>query len=149
VKVRFIQGLSLVCLAGTLLAAVSMAGPPPPGVSDTPLERGLVAIFALAVGFGFAGGMLYYGRVYVARVTYDVRERRFLLTTLGPPPRHLTCTEADLGGQAEYHEGHFETGRQVVNAPWYTLRLPGLRPLILDPQGEVEDAELWERLTQA
>ena len=97
-------------------------------------------------GAALFGGMLVYARCYVVSIEADddagaLRVRTLRL--LGTRERVYAAGELRPG---TYHHGKLRM-RHTVNAPWFTLHVPGRRvPLIVDAQGSFPDPVLLQRL---
>jgi len=109
--------------------------------------RLLFGIVFLAMGGGVAVGSLLYGPCYVSRVEVD-REAGLARFTVTGFVRgwSITVRPEDIVS-ARDHDGHYDSGRTIVNAPWTTVRLRGRRlPLIVDQQVAYEDIEALHQL---
>ncbi len=144
-SVYAVTALSVLC-AGLALATGWYVGnhfglSPADGGVLRPLWQRVAFGSALAsVGCAFAGGMLLYLRLYIARLRIVERDGEGRTVTLEAamafPGLRVPLSEAELMGTGD-HAGRSSHFRGVsVNAPWTSLRLRGRRlPLILDAQG--------------
>ena len=129
----------MIAFAGVMfsLALLQPAGPPPPEV-ESPLAGLLARLFAGVVGLAAPAAMLVYGRCYIAAVDDFNGDAVIEHIGLFGRSRRIIRPE-DLRGTC-FQDGQYQAGGLVVNAPWHTVRLHGLRlPLILDVQGKVLD----------
>ena len=138
-------GVALAAMGLSALTGYGFEGDPE-GLPSLP-ARILGGGFFLAMGLGIAVGSLLYGPCYVSRVEVD-REAglaRFSVTGF-VRGWSITVRPEDIVS-ARDHDGHYDSGRTVVNAPWTTVRLRGRRlPLIVDQQVAYEDFEALHQL---
>ena len=117
------------------------------GPAGSLIVRLLVGLMLLAMGAGVAVGSCLYGPCYVSRIQVD-REAglaRFSVTGF-VRGWSITVRPEDIVS-ARHHDGYYDSGRSVVNAPWTTVRLRGRRlPLIVDEQAVYEDYEALHKL---
>lgn len=88
-------------------------------------------------GLAAAAAMWGYARCYVAALWLDETTDRVAIDLAGAwRGRRLLVPRLQISS-ATYHDGVFDSGRQQVRAPWYTLRIDGQRwPLVLDAAGQ-------------
>jgi hypothetical protein len=147
VMVRFVQGLLvLVFTPGLLWGAWALAVVSDPSLS--PLARYALVAGALALAAASSIGMVVYGWCYVTSATWDPRAGACHITLAGLfVPARLTVAAGERG---RYHAGRSNAAEIQVNAPWYSVRIPGRRlPLILDLQGEFLHPDLVDRVLLA
>jgi hypothetical protein len=145
--VRFVQALLvLIATPGLLWAAWALLTIPDPSLS--PAARYALVAGVLAFAAATSLGMVVYGWCYVMSATWDPRAGACHLKLAGLfIPIRLTITDAEGG---RYHAGQSHVSPIEVNAPWYSIRVPGRRlPLILDLQGEFLHPELVDRVLLA
>lgn len=148
VKVRAIQVMSLVSAPLALWGGYEVfrtygLHPTEGGVLAPLAQRLAVGGFIALIGVGFLAGMIVYGRCYVMSAAVDRERGRVLLTLAGfLVPVRKEVAEADLLA-SRHSDGVLFTGKQLVAAPWSSLRVRGRPlPLIVDEQGEFLDQEL-------
>jgi hypothetical protein len=139
-------GMGLLWVSWLFLAGPSYEDGGPGG----PLAmRILFGLLFLAMGIGITIGSCIYGPCYVSRVQVDREEGLVRFSVAGfVRGWSLTVRPEDIVS-ARDHDGYYDSGRSVVNAPWTTVRLRGRRlPLIVDQQVAFEDyAALHKLLT--
>lgn len=163
IKVRLMMFLTLLCAIGGVWWGIDLArtyglSPGDGGVLKPLSTRLVVGAIVALLGIGFAAGMWFYGRCYVAKVELDTDANLIYLYTvtfLGNSrhrydlkeieglvsPKSSVINAANLLG---------EVRGLSVNAPWQNIRIAGKRlPLILDEQGEVTDPEMLKALFSA
>jgi len=137
-------GLGLLWVGWFFLTGPSYEHGGPAGSDATRL---LVGMMLLAMGAGVAAGSCIYGACYVSRVEVD-REAglaRFSVTGF-VHGWSITVRPEDIVS-ARHHDGYYDSGRTVVNAPWTTVRLRGRRlPLIVDQRVAFEDFTALHKL---
>jgi hypothetical protein len=140
-RVGFVLALSVVAAVAGVWAGVDLGQTyglrPADGGVLKPLPIRLAwAVGLSALGVGFFGGMVVYGRCYVTRLARDAEAGVLHVRTL--LGRARTIPTADLL-RGDYRAGR-SGGRIAVNAPWLSLRVRGRRlPYVLDLQGEIPD----------
>jgi hypothetical protein len=137
----FLQAFAVLCF---WLAFLEPAVLPPPEV-ETAAERLFASAFAITAGLVASLGILVYGRCYIGRLEVE-DDGTLRIRTVGPigSPEHVLQPDDIVSGV--YRDGYLRANGQTVNAPWFTVRLRGRRlPLILDPQGDVLDADRTEQ----
>jgi hypothetical protein len=137
----FLQAFAVLCF---WLAFLEPDVLPPPEV-ETAAERLFASAFAITAGLASSLGILLYGRCYIGRVEVE-DDGTLHIRTVGAfgSPEHVLQPDDIIPGR--FHDGRFETFRHSVDAPWFTVRVRGRRlPLILDPQGDVLDADRTEQ----
>jgi hypothetical protein len=98
----------------------------------------------LAGGIAVLLAALIYGTRYVTRLERHGEDLE--VTTLGWPLARRFRVAAATAVVGSRHEGRVH-GRQAVDAPWRTLRLPGYRiPFILDLQAPILDEPALARI---
>jgi hypothetical protein len=113
---------------------------------------GLGMLFGLVFllgGLGIAIGSWLYGPAYVSRIEVDREEDRVRFSVAGwVRGRSFTVHPEDVVS-GRYHDGHYDSGRTMVNAPWTTVRVRGRRlPLIVDERAAYADWWAVDRLTR-
>lgn len=141
VKVRFVQLLCILAVPAALWGAHDAAFNPADilnsagGVVPWPVRYGTAA-FLYVVGIGAGVGGIVYGWCYVTRAVWDPVAERCRLTLAGfMVPAHLDVPDASEP-RWTYGRGTSRAGDISVNAPYYSVRIPGRRlPLLVDCQG--------------
>jgi hypothetical protein len=141
VKVRFVQLLCILAVPVALWGAHDAAFNPAEILSrhgdvvPWPIRYGTAA-FLYVVGIGAGVGGIVYGWCYVTRAVWDPVAEQCRLRLAGfMIPVHRDVPEATEPRWA-YAAGFSRAGNTVVNAPYYSVRLPGRRlPLLVDCQG--------------
>jgi hypothetical protein len=105
------------------------------------------AAFLFVIGAGGAIGIIVYGWCYVTRAVWDPEAGRRRLTLLGFfVPVRVEIPPADEPRYRHSH-GFSRAGGIIVNAPYYSIRLPGRRlPFIVDLQGEFRHGDLFHQV---
>lgn len=151
-RVRFAQVLAFLLAPVALWGAHDAAFNP----ADILSRRGEVVSWAVRYGtaallfvvaLGGAIGMVVYGWCYVTHAVWDPEAGECHLTLAGFfVPVHVTVPPA---GEPRYlrRDGFSRGGGVVVNAPYYSFRIPGRRlPFIVDLQGEFRYGDLFHRV---
>lgn len=121
-------GVALAGMGGYLLLPGTYQGGDAPG----PLGS-LFALAFLLGGIGIAIGCWLYGPAYVNRIEIDRAQQLARFTVLGWVRGWSFTVRPDDIVSGRHHEGHLDTGRHRVHAPWTTVRIRGRRlPLIVD-----------------
>lgn len=104
-------------------------------VVSWPVRYGTAA-FLFVAGIGAGVGGIVYGWCYVTRAVWDPVAERCRLTLAGfMVPAHLDVPAA-TEPRWSYGRGTSRAGDITVNAPYYSIRIPGRRlPLLVDCQG--------------
>jgi hypothetical protein len=93
-------------------------------------------LFGLAFllgGIAIAIGGWLYGPAYVTRIEVDREQQLARFSILGWIRGWSFTVPVDDIVSGRHHEGHLNTGRHRVNAPWTTVRIRGRRlPMIVD-----------------
>jgi hypothetical protein len=151
-KVWFVLFVCLLTGGGMMWAGGYMLGHyglmPGDGGVLKPLSTRLLVGGVMAVpGAALIAAIVVYLRCYVTRIEVDDAGSGFRVTVAGRPgPRTLMIGAGDVV-RARYNDGIAHAGGVRVNAPWYSLRLPGRRlPLIIDMQGDFLDDGAVDRL---
>jgi hypothetical protein len=136
-KVRALMLLSIACLLGGAWWWWSSAPIPCGDSSDGP-----AALIMIAFGAAFAAGMWVYGRCYAAHIDFEPTRRQLHVRTVRFWGSTLRLVDvSDIQGY-QVHDGRVYV-RDVVDAPWVSVRLRGRRlPLLIDAQGKVLDPKL-------
>lgn len=152
VKVRFVQVLGLLIAAVALWSAHDTAFSPADILSrrgevvSWPVRYGTAALL-LVVGVGGAIGVVVYGWCYVTCVVWDPEAGECRLTLAGFfVPVHAAVPSAR---EPRYlrRDGFSRGGEITVNAPYYSVRVPGRRlPFIVDRHGEFPYRHLFHRV---
>lgn len=145
VMVRVVQAALVLIATPALVWGAWWLWASPPDGSMPASTQYAVAVFLLLLSLGTSVGMIVYGWCYIMSATWDPAAGACHLTLAGLfLPTRLTVTRAELG---RFHEGRSDVSHVSVNAPWYSIRVPGRRlSLILDLQGEFLEPELVNRL---
>lgn len=159
-KVRFMMFFSLVCAAGCLWWGISLFQTyglaPGDGGILAPLPVRLAwGVGVSLIGIIFAAMMGLYGKMYVARTSYNSLAQQLNLETIGLFGFEVhELPLADMIG-SRYQEGWIRIGPITISlsaltsvyAPWQSLRFAGRRlPFLLDLQGEMQEPDLVEQL---
>ncbi len=139
--VRFVQLLCILVAPVALWGAHDAAFNPAEILSrhgdvvSWPVRYGTAALL-FVVGIGAGVGGIVYGWCYVTRAVWDPVAERCRLTLAGfMVPVHLDVPAA-TEPRWRYGRGTSRAGDITVNAPYYSVRIPGRRlPLLVDCQG--------------
>ncbi len=149
-KIWFVLLLCLICGGGVLFGGVYLflnygMHPENGGVLKPLTSRILMGGVFVLPGAAINAGILLYLQLYVTRIEQDEVGDSFRVTLAGFGPG-LTINLRDIA-RVDYNDGISHSGGISVNAPWYSLRLPGRRfPLIVDIQGDFLDEHAVDRL---
>lgn len=151
-KVRFVQVLALLLAPVALWGAHDSALNPADilnqgGEAVSWAVRYGTAAMLLVIGVGGAIGAVVYGWCYVTRAVWDPAAGQCRLTLAGFfVPVHVAVPPADEP-RFRYRDGYSRAGEITVNAPYYSVRIPGRRlPFIVDLQGEFADRDRFHRV---
>lgn len=151
-RVRVLLWLSLAFAVWFVLWGVDLYNtyglrPADGGVLASPGVRIAWLVVMSLIGLACLGGMWFYVRVYVAALWFDEAADRVAIHTAGWwQGARIVVPRAEVRG-AKFHDGHLDTIKHRVRAPWYTMRVDGYpRAFIVDAQGAVMDDALLQRV---
>lgn len=152
VKLRFVQFLAILMAPVALWGANDLAFNPAEilrqggDVVPWAVRYGTAALLTV-LGIGAGVGGIVYGWCYVTRIVWDPVAERCSLRLAGfIVPAHVHAPAA-TAPRWKHDTGTARAGGISVNAPYYSIRLPGRRlPLIVDCQGVFIRPRLMDRV---